>query len=241
MNKRLIFLAGMLTCSLALSACSININDNNDNAEITDTIHESKNIDLSGENALTSDITMGVGRLNISSDTNKLFEGNFDYNVKKLKPEISYSSNVLKLSHNKMNQNISGNNYKCDWNLKFNPKVLMSMDINMGNGSGNLDFSKINLKSLSAKFGVGDYLVDLRGSYNQDVNVSIQGGVGKVKIILPKSTGVSVNCEKGVGSVRAANFTKENSSYKNDAYGKTKNSINVDVKAGVGDIELELK
>jgi hypothetical protein len=238
MKKRLLLLAGMLTCSLALSACSININDN---AEITNTIHESKNIELNGENALTADITMGVGKLKISSDTNKLFEGNFDYNVKKLKPEISYSSNVLKVSHNKMNQNISGNNYKCDWDLRFNPKVLMSMDINMGVGSGNLDFSKINLKSLSAKFGVGDSLVDLSGSYNQDVNVNIQGGVGRVIIILPKSIGVSVTAEKGVGSIRAENFTRESSSYKNDAYGKTKNSINVNVKAGVGDIELELK
>lgn len=238
MKKRLLFLAGMVACSLALSACSITTSDN---AEITDTIHESKNIELNGEKEVSTDIIMGVGKLQISSDTSKLFEGNFDYNVKKLKPEISYSTNVLKVSHNKMNQNISGTNYRCDWDLRFNPKVLMSMDINMGVGTGSMDFSKINLKRLSAKFGVGDSLVDLSGNYNQDVTVNIEGGVGRVRVILPKSMGVSVTAEKGIGAIKAENFTRQNSSFKNDAYGKTKNSINVNIKAGVGDIELELK
>ncbi len=88
--------------------------------------------------------------------------------------------------------------------------------------------------------GVGKVKLDISGNYKNNVKVDIQGGVGESTIYLPKSIGVKIKVEKGVGNVKANGFIVEDENlYKNSQYGKSKNSLDVNIEAGVGAINIE--
>jgi len=57
-----------------------------------------------------------------------------------------------------------------------------------------------------------------------------------LKLALPAKTGVSLTIEKGVGKLDLKGFKEQDKTYKNDAYGKSKTSLEIKIKAGVGKI-----
>lgn len=71
----------------------------------------------------------------------------------------------------------------------------------------------------------------LTGSYDRDIAASIEGGVGEATVQLPSEIGVRVNAE---GPQR------EGDAHVNDAYGDSDVTLDVDVRGGVGKINLEV-
>jgi hypothetical protein len=51
---------------------------------------------------------------------------------------------------------------------------------------------------------------------------------------------VRVNAEGGLGQIKAEGFQREDDSYVNDAYGDSDVTLDVDVRGGVGQINLEV-
>ncbi|MGB7227245.1 MAG: hypothetical protein WBD26_05770, partial [Candidatus Acidiferrales bacterium] len=51
---------------------------------------------------------------------------------------------------------------------------------------------------------------------------------------------VRVSVEGGLGEVDAPDFKRDGSDYVNDAAGKTKNTIEVHISGGIGEVHLEL-
>jgi hypothetical protein len=82
--------------------------------------------------------------------------------------------------------------------------------------------------------------VDLTGDYEQDLDASIQGGVGEATVMLPSEIGVRARAEGGLGNINAEGLQKEGDSYVNDAYGDADVTLEVDVQGGVGQINLEV-
>jgi len=66
------------------------------------------------------------------------------------------------------------------------------------------------------------------------------GGVGGVKLALPRDVGVRVGVEKALSGVDASGFTGEGDAYVNDAYGESDVTLLIDLKVGVGRVELNL-
>jgi hypothetical protein len=52
--------------------------------------------------------------------------------------------------------------------------------------------------------------------------------------------GVRVRAEGGLGKINAEGFRREGEAYVNDAYGDSDVSLDVDVRGGVGSINLEV-
>jgi hypothetical protein len=82
--------------------------------------------------------------------------------------------------------------------------------------------------------------VDLTGDYAKDFDASIQGGVGEATVLLPSEVGVKAKAEGGIGGINAEGLEKVGDSYVNEAYGESDVNLNVDVKGGVGEINLEV-
>ena len=80
--------------------------------------------------------------------------------------------------------------------------------------------------------------LDLTGRYNQDVDISIDGGIRSARIFLPESLGIRVRVAGGLGSVTASGMNKRKKVYTNDSYGKTEFTILINIKAGIGSIDL---
>jgi predicted membrane protein len=81
--------------------------------------------------------------------------------------------------------------------------------------------------------------MDLRGQPKRDYDVRIRGGVGEATVRLPRDAGIQANATGGLGSINVRGLTKkEGDRYENDAYEHAKFRIHVDVKGGIGNINL---
>ncbi|NFN88701.1 hypothetical protein FDF31_17215 [Clostridium sporogenes] len=207
---------------------------------------ETKVIDSNGAEKAKFNLNFGAGKLNISGNEEKLMKGNFIYSKKEWKPEIKYKVKdkegkitISQPSLNGGNTSLKKNEYN-EWNINLNEKIPMEINLNLGVGDFKADLNKINLKELKVEMGVGKVNLDISGDYKNDVKVNIQGGVGEATVYLPKSIGAKIKAEKGIGGVKANGFIVEDGNiYKNSQYGKSKNSIDVNIEAGVGAINIE--
>jgi len=82
--------------------------------------------------------------------------------------------------------------------------------------------------------------VDLTGDYEQDLEATIEGGVGEATGLVPSEVGVRADAEGGLGKINAEGLQREGDSYVNDAYGDSDITLEVDVQGGVGQINLEV-
>jgi hypothetical protein len=71
-----------------------------------------------------------------------------------------------------------------------------------------------------------------------DYDVSIHGGVGEATIYLPDGVGVVAEARGGIGGINARGLEKRDGRYVNDAYGRSKTTVRLDVHGGVGAINL---
>jgi hypothetical protein len=86
--------------------------------------------------------------------------------------------------------------------------------------------------------GVGELRLDLRGTPKRDYDVNIRGGVGEATVYLPLSAGIIADASGGIGGIQVRGLHKSEGHYVNDAYGHANATIRVDVRGGVGAINL---
>jgi hypothetical protein len=243
-KSKLIALVSSILVIASITGCSAKITSKSNKTTV-----DKKVIEIDGAKKADVKIDMGIGELIIDKSTDKMMEGEFTYTKADWKPEISYkvngdegTLNIKQPSSMNTNINIGINKDEYKWELSLNKDIPTNLDIDMGVGEGNINLREVNLKELNIKSGVGKMSVDLSGDYKEDVEVDIEGGVGETTLYLPKNIGVRVKAEKGLGSIKEGKLKKEsNNVYVNDSYGKTKNSIQIEVEAGIGEIKLELK
>jgi len=230
-----------------------------------------KSVPLNKTSDICIDINMNSGKLNITNGSKNLFDANIIYKEENQKPIIEYTETnnrgSLTISHSQLKENNyhfnNNNQYRNLWDLKLDNHVLIDFDIKFGAGNASLELSdllinnlnirlgagkiKVNLnankalKNIDLEMGVSDAEIDMR-NIDHDITGKITGGIGKIKLILPKNTGVKINLSKGIGKLQSKGLTKQNYSYyTNDAYGNTQNNIELDINAGIGKIELAIE
>jgi predicted membrane protein len=170
-------------------------------------------------------------------------EADFSYNVADWEPEVSYdvSGDTGKLRVRQgSGGGIPGGDARNEWDIRFNDAVPTDLHLEMGAGESNLDLDSLTLTGLDLQMGAGETTVDLTGDYGQDLEASIQGGVGEATVLLPSEVGVRAKAEGGIGEINAEGLQREGDSYVNDAYGDSEVNLEVDVQGGVGEIHLEV-
>jgi hypothetical protein len=179
----------------------------------------------------------------VSGAADALMEADFSFNVSDWKPEVSYdvSGDTGKLS---VEQGSSGEGVRLggdvrnEWYLRFNDAVPTDLVVEMGAGESDLDLDSLTLTGLDLEMGAGETTVDLTGDYAQGFDTSIEGGVGEATVLLP--SGVRVRSEGGLGKINAESFSREGNAYVNHAYGDSEVTLDVEVRGGVGQINLEV-
>lgn len=229
---------------------------------------ESRTIELADARSVHVDIKMGSGKLKVTGGADKLLDAYFFYNVAEWKPEVDYhvSDSLGKLIiHQPSSQGIGGiplGNVRYEWDLRFNNDVPIKMNVNLGAGKnylklGNLSLTSLDvdtgagsvildltrspsLKKLDLNMGAGDVKVDLTGDWKNDLSAYINGGIGRISLRFPGEVGVYVHADRGIGQINASGLKKDGNVYTNDAYGQSKVTLNIDIDAGIGQINLEL-
>lgn len=188
-------------------------------------------------------IEIGAGELGIQSGANSLMDATFRYNVDEWKPKVDYheSGGQGELSVTQQGEKIPvGNQVINEWDILLSNDIPLDLVIHTGAGNSDLSLSNLRLNRLEIETGAGVTTIDLTGSWEQDLNVSIQGGVGELIVSLPSETGVRVQMNSALVSVSTSGLEKDGSAYINQAYGMTDNTITLEIDAGVGSVVLEV-
>ena len=204
---------------------------------------ESETVELDGAESVSVEINMGAGKLNISGGADELLNANFLYRVRAWKPKINYNvsdnKGVLIIEQPGVVR-IPVQGYRYEWDLRFNDDVPMDLSVILGAGENNLKLGSLNLTSLDIEIGVGELKVDLTGEWKNDLDANIEGGVGRMTLMLPSNVGVRVDVDRGLGTINAVGLKKDGDFYVNDAYEISLVTLNIELDVGIGEINLEI-
>jgi len=205
---------------------------------------ESQSVELGGAESVRVEINMGAGELDVAGGADKLLEADFTYNVAELEPEVKYSGGTLIVQHPDVETRVTSlwdlDDYRYEWGLSLNDDVPMDLSIDLGAGKIDLQLAGLSLTGLDINVGAAEATIDLTGDWARDLDVTVKAGVGHATLRLPRRVGVRVTVETGIGDVDAPGLKRDGDVYTNDAYGESAVTLRIDVKAGVGKINLEL-
>ena len=105
---------------------------------------------------------------------------------------------------------------------------------------GGMVYRKLGKTGLDVSLGAGESTIDLSGNWTRDLDVTVDAGAGSIQMRLPSNVGVRVEVDTGLGSVDAFNLKKDGNVYTNDAYATSDVTLDVMLKAGLGEIDLEV-
>lgn len=192
-------------------------------------------------------LNVGAGKLNVAEGASEWVEGEIQYNVKELKPKVTYkkSGKTGEIVIEQSNKELSGiniGNIKNDWDLELSNDVPIDLEVNTGASDTKLNLQGLKLSNLDVSSGVGNVTVDLSGDWKESFDVDLKMGVGQSTIILPVDVGVKIKSTKGIGHADFEGFiSKGNGVYVNEAYEKADVKIDVDTDLGIGEANFVLE
>jgi len=121
-----------------------------------------------------------------------------------------------------------------------NPISLEYFDVEAGVGALEIiNLGNANFQHFKFEGGIGDYVIDFAGDHYVDTKVDIAVGVGQVKIYLPRSAGVRMKVDKSFFcSFNIDDIYKKDDLYYNENWGKTNNSLDMNLETGVGNFSV---
>jgi len=199
--------------------------------------HETKVLELDKSELTRVELKMGAGELRVAGGAVKLMEGNFDDNDSGSKPQVEYHSTGVR-SDIEIRPSGTVQHGESKWDMRFNDSVGMDLVVKMGAGQAHLNLGSLNLRSVAFDLGAGEVDVDLRGHPKRSYDVRINGGVGQATIHLSKSVGISATAVGGIGEVNVRGLEKRNDRWISPGHENDPVNIRLDVKGGIGQIDV---
>jgi hypothetical protein len=264
---RMALIAATLLITLG---CSVVTGLNFSTVETGEVQTKTETVELGDAEDVRVTIKMGAGELRIApSETGAedLVEAAFTYNVAAWEPRVSYEVNDdrgrLTIRQPNTDEFSIGGNLRYEWDLRFRDDVPLTLriecgagdseldlgaldiprlDMKLGAGNANVDFSgNTTLERLEFDLGAGDLNLDLTGDWEHNVDVDIQGGIGKTTLRLPKDIGVRIDVTQGIGDIETLGLQKRGGDYVNAAYEDADEIIEITIQAGIGAIKMEVE
>jgi hypothetical protein len=227
-----------------------------------DVMTEDKSVGTQGAQSARVELRMGAGKVNVQGGTSNLMDATFSYNVPAWKPIVDYV--VTNSQGNLLIREPSGSysftaKYRYDWNIRLNSSMPIDMEVKTGAGNTSLDLSDMMVRtlivdagasgasikgspkamtSMDVKTGVGSVNIDLTGDWKNSATVHVDGGVGSIKLVVPRNVGVTVEAKRGIGSISTPGFTQDGNTYHNAAYGSSAITLSIDLNVGVGSVNI---
>jgi hypothetical protein len=205
------------------------------------TRHESQSVDLDKSEMARVELRMGAGDLKIRGGSSKFVEADFTYNVPSWKPEFRYNNTGVRgdlVIEQPSSGRIHGGSTNYTWDLRFNDDKPVDLTAKFGAGEADLNLGSMSLRSLDIEMGVGELKLDLRGNPKRSYDVRVRGGVGEATVHLPKDVGIEADAQGGIGGISAPGLHKQDGRYVNDALATAKTKIHLNIRGGVGSINL---
>lgn len=234
-TKRLLFAATLFAALLLAGCASV--------ARVGPLQTESQSVELGDAESVRVEINFGAGDLAVTGGAETLLEADFTYNVAKLEPVVKYTDGTLVLRQPDTRglpdlRNIT--DFRNEWDLRLYDEVPMSLKVEVGAGNSELQLAGLSLTRLDVSLGAGQSTLDLSGDWARDLDITLDTGAADSTVILPGNVGVRVEVDRGPTAIGASGLTQDGDVYTNAAYGVSEVTLNIDLKTGIGWLNLEV-
>lgn len=231
-GRKLILLAG-----ITLLAACVDFTDSRGGE--TRTLRQS--VEFEAVPQLRTEIRMPAGNLQVSGGTARIADGEFAFHDPRLEPKMEFRSGdgggSLKVEPAReiSSAKLSGTNR---WILRLNDEIPTDLYVQLGAGESKLDLAGLTLSAVRLEMGVGKCEMNLVGEWDRDLEVEIKGGVGELSVRVPNHVGVIADAQGGIGRVNVEGLQREDGKYVNEAYGDSAVTLRLEIKGGIGQINV---
>jgi hypothetical protein len=224
--------AGLIATALLLTSC--------ETARTGPTQHETTHIDMDKSELTRVELKMAAGELNIDGGSPKLIDADFTFNVPAWKPRVDYHSTGVRGDLLiEQTEPLSGiGDTENRWDVKLNDGILLDLVAHLGAGEAKMNLGGLSLRNVEMHMGAGEVKMDLRGNPKRSYDVRINGGVGEATIYLPRNVGIDATAQGGIGEVDVRGLEQRNGRWVNASQENSPVKIHLDVKGGVGQINI---
>jgi hypothetical protein len=185
----------------------------------------------------------GAGSFKLNGNTEKLFEANTQTSLVGFKSNTSINklenSATVDLKMEEGNISIKNGEIKNEANIQLNEKPVWKIDLGIGAGKGDFDFSNYKVESLKVSTGVADMDIRLGDKLNYSA-VKIESGVASVTIEIPSSVGCELRIDGALNAKTLEGMDKINSSlYRSPGYDKAEKKIEIDFEGGLTSVNIK--
>lgn len=191
----------------------------------------------------TLNLKGGAAEFDLAESSNRLFEATTLLSFKNgftLEEENKSDGKTIDFSMKGKNKNFSfgHNKIKNGVMLKLSTAPIWTIDMGIGAGEVDFDFSNYKVRKLNIETGAAS--IDLKlGDKQDDVKVDIKSGVASVKIAVPESVGCEIRMDGALNSNDFENFDKVKSGvWQSKGYDKATKKIKLDVESGLSSLKV---
>jgi len=123
-------------------------------------------------------------------------------------------------------------------NIRLNPDFLWNLDLNVGAGKVDYDFSGYKMDKLVLNTGLSDVHIKL-GRLSPQTEVNVDAGLAKFDMEIPKSSGCKIHSDGGLNQQNFEGFVKiDDRTYKTSDYEGTDRKIEINFSGGISQIQV---
>jgi hypothetical protein len=199
-------------------------------------------ISLHGAEKYLVALEMEQGSVHLSpGNSNELIRGTLKSRYSRSGPDLSYSCSgrtgflSIRQAPSRFYEIIDKED---TWNLSLPTGRCVDLTVKCGVGDLTIDAGSLNLSSLQVDSGTGDVFIDLSSFTGKHLPVSVNAGVGGVKILLPPDSAVGAEIENGLGTRTISGLEGSDGRYYWTPDSSVGPVISLSVKQGIGDLTL---
>jgi hypothetical protein len=189
----------------------------------------------------TLNIKGGASQFEIKNTTDKLFQSDLKETTTRYYLRKTDTDTGVVLDFNTKNKkgdyNFQNNEFS-EVNMMLNTQPIWDVNLAMGAGSVDFDLSAFKVKSVNLKGGAASFDLKIGDLFNQ-VNLVAETGVAEVKISVPESMGCQIITSTGLSSKDFKGFVKKsNGTYETSNYNSAPKKVNIILKGGLSDLNV---
>jgi len=248
-----------------LSSCEFSSSSNEASGEVRQV---SQAIQRDEVESVRTSIAISAGRLTVRGGANNLVDTEISFSNSDWEPEIEYTSSgntgrlrIEQPETRGIDLNFN-DEFTNDWLIQLNDEVVQDLELSVGAGETDIDLRglqlnyvdidagvgehSINLADTSVprvnlNAGVGEVSVDLSGKWNNDLRAEFNGGIGELNLLLPADVGIRMEVNGALGAINAPELRKNGRVYTNELYGQSEYVLELEIKAGIGTVNVSLQ
>jgi hypothetical protein len=200
--------------------------------------------DLQGVTSATVRLSFGAGALRVgSTSTNNIMVGDFGQARGQTQARVNYTGtggrgdlriDVPEEQFAPMFTGGRGN----EWNVKLNSTIPLSLGIDAGASTNDLDLTDLKLSDLRVSAGVSTNTIRLPRTGNYTAHIT--GGLATTTITVPEGVAARITVEGGLStiSVDESRFHKSGDVYVSPDYDTATNKVSLAIEGGLATISV---